>query len=160
VLRGAIDPSGSDGNHGRHSLRIYSRRVAADDPTSYKVTVAAAASGEIVSALLAAWGNVDPRLPVDAEMLVAKDFEPFVVPSITTAAVDDLLVAVTSTTYGRGASWSAPTGMVQVASTGVLGLFSQSWPDPGATGARAYASSAQFNVGSGAAVFALRRAVR
>jgi hypothetical protein len=151
----SLDPAGADGNHGSHSLRIYSHVASGAEPTSYTITLATGGTGS-VSGILSAWRGVDPRLPVDVERSVEKDFPPLAVPSVDTTAPNAVAVAITSTTYGKGGSWIAPDGMTERSSTGVLGLFEQPWPAPGPTGARSYGSTVQYVTGNGAAIFVLR----
>jgi hypothetical protein len=155
-VRAALDPYGADGVHGGHSLRIFSKVATELEPASFTVRLDAPNAGDVTSAILAAWGGTNPVIPVDVEKGISKDFPPFAAPSVATNFPEELLVVVTSTTYGSGASWTAPTGLTERAATGGLGLFVSPWPTAGSSGDLPYASSAKSNVGSGAVTMALR----
>lgn len=156
--RASVDPKGQDGNHGTHSLRIFSKVATANEPASYVLTIAEPFTGDFVAGISAAWGGTSPTQPIDVEKLVTYATKPGSVPEVTTNFPGDVLVAITSTTYGKGASWTPPTGMTERASTGVLGLFmAPAQGAPGPTGVRPYATSAQYDTGLGALVLALRR---
>lgn len=156
-VRVSLDPSGSDGVHGTHSLRVLSRIATGAEPPSYTITLTEPQASDFASGILAAWSGTDLATPIDVEKAVTKAYKPGAVPSVTTNFANDVLVAVTSTSYGRGASWTAPTGMSERAATGVLGLFTAPpQATPGATGERPYATSATYDTGLGAVAIALR----
>jgi hypothetical protein len=91
------------------------------EPASYDFTITG--SGPANGALVV-YSGVNPTAPIDVDTgssMVSGN--PFAIPPLTTTNPGDILLASLTNVNGAGATWTAPTGMRTVASTGNIGIF-------------------------------------
>jgi hypothetical protein len=129
---------------------VWLGKIANGEPAAYTFPAQDPSGTDRVSGILASFAGVDPGSPVDATSspvgcvgLGCPSEVSCAGPSVTTFAAGDLVLFGGGDFDSTGLTWSAPQGMSQLTSTGMLVLFDAPAPNAGPTHAVTTSPSGQ-----------------